>query len=135
MALQMVNIGYRQYARYFNLEQARELLPVVRHITNKTYIQLKPFRQQLQSMTVYERLAPEMESQYKKHVTAWIEKMTRLGMKAVTLGVVDFDTGDGYLCWKYPEVDLYFFHDYHDDYAQRVSIERVIARRSHDWAG
>ena len=130
----IVNIGYREYARYFNLEQARELLPLIRKITHETYSTLDPIRRTLRTMSIIDDMSPELENDYKCGVEDWIEKMNRLGVKPVTLGMVNFDTGDGYLNWKYPETDLSHYHDYDSHYKERRSLEKVVQQQSPDWA-
>ena len=131
----IINIGYREYAKYFNLEEAKDLLPVVRKITHETYSMLNPLRRKLKKMSIIDDMSPELEFEYKRGVEDWIEKMTRLGVKPVTLGVVNFDTGDGFLNWKYPEINLSHYHDYDSHYKERRSLEKVVSQQSPDWAG
>jgi len=134
MSDNIINIGYREYAKFFNLDQANDLLPVVRKITHETYSKLDPLRRELRKMSIVDDMSPELESEYKRGVQDWIEKMNRLGVNPVTLGVVNFDTGDGYLNWKYPEMSLSFYHDYDSDYKERQSLEKVVSQHSPDWA-
>ncbi len=131
----VINIGYREYAKYFNLDEAKALLPVIKKITHETYATLDPLRCELKKMSILDDMSPELENQYKQGVQDWIEKMIRLGVSPVTLGVVNFDTGDGYLNWKYPETSLSYYHDYDSDYKQRRSLEKVVSQQSPDWAG
>ena len=35
---------------------------------------------------------------------------------------VDWDSGDGYYCWRYPEASLSFYHSYEDGFKGRVPI-------------
>ena len=130
----IINIGYREYAKYFNLEQAKALLPLIQKITHETYSELDPLRRQLRKMSIIDDMSPELEAEYKQGVQQWIEKMTRLGVLPVTLGMVNFDTGDGYLNWKYPETDLSHYHDYDTHYKERQSLERVVLQQSPEWA-
>jgi len=39
------------------------------------------------------------------------------------LWLVDFDSGDGYWCWSYPEEDLRHWHSYEGGYGERVTVE------------
>ena len=134
MSDNVINIGYREYAKFFNLEQANELLPIIKKITHETYASLDPLRRELRKMSVVDDMSPELEAEYRQGVQDWIEKMIRLGVNPVTLGVVNFDTGDGYLNWKYPETNLSYYHDYDSDYKQRRSLEKVVSQQSPDWA-
>ena len=36
-------------------------------------------------------------------VEAWAEAVRALGLEVKGLWLVDFDNGEGYYCWKYPE--------------------------------
>ena len=134
MSDHVINIGYREYAKFFNLEQANELLPIIKKITHETYASLDPLRRELRKMSIVDDMSPELEAEYRQGVQDWIEKMIRLGVNPVTLGVVNFDTGDGYLNWKYPETNLSYYHDYDSDYKQRRSLEKVVSQQSPDWA-
>ena len=40
-----------------------------------------------------------------------------------TLLHVDFDSGAGYWCWRWPEESLDYFHDYETGFAGRVRIQ------------
>jgi len=36
---------------------------------------------------------------------------------------VDFDSGAGYYCWKWPEESLSFFHGYQEGFAGRIRLQ------------
>jgi hypothetical protein len=36
---------------------------------------------------------------------------------------VDFDTGSGFYCWRWPEERLEFFHGYEEGFDGRVRIQ------------
>ena len=55
--------------------------------------------------------------------------MARFGLVARGLWAVDFDTGDGYLSWRYPELRLAFFVDSEDSNLTRRSLSEVLAER------
>ena len=60
--------------------------------------------------------------------------MARFGLVARGLWAVDFDTGDGYLSWAYPELRLAFFVDSEDPNLTRRSLLEVLAERLPNWA-
>jgi len=45
-----------------------------------------------------------------------------------------FDTGDGYLCWKYPDVAILQYHAYDERFSQRRDLQAVIRALRPDWA-
>jgi hypothetical protein len=61
-------------------------------------------------------------------------KMARLGLMVKGLWLVDFDTGDGYLCWKFPELKIGQYHGYHEGYTARRPLREVIEELDPDWA-
>jgi hypothetical protein len=36
---------------------------------------------------------------------------------------VDFDNGEGYYCWSYPEPAITHYHGYEEGFAGRISIQ------------
>jgi hypothetical protein len=36
---------------------------------------------------------------------------------------VDFDAGDGYFCWKYPEAEALHWHEYKSGFPGRISLK------------
>jgi hypothetical protein len=39
------------------------------------------------------------------------------------LWIEDFDAGDGYFCWKFPERQIEFWHHYNDGFSKRIRVE------------
>lgn len=56
-------------------------------------------------------------------VSRWAREMEALGLDVKGPWLVDFDTGSGYYCWKWPEVELAHFHGYDEGFAGRVRIQ------------
>lgn len=118
----------------FSLAEARTLFPLVRGITQRTADELAPVQRQLK---VLPRRSPELqaaEQRYQAIVGAWVNKMRRLGLVVKGLWLVDFDTGDGYLCWKYPELKLGHYHGYDEGFAGRRPLDEVLETQDPDWA-
>ena len=53
----------------------------------------------------------------------WARELTALGLEIKGLWLVDFDSGAGYYCWKYPEPALDHFHGYDEGFTGRVPLE------------
>lgn len=120
--------------RVFTLSEARALMPLIVKITTAAHKKLEPLRSQLQtSITVNDNSAGTVESAYRKVVQDWIDKLQRLGVTASNLWVVHFDTGDGHLCWRFPELHLANFHLYEDCEKGRRSVEEYVELFQPDW--
>lgn len=120
--------------RVFTLPEARALMPLVIKITTAAHKKLEPLRAQLQAtMPVNDESLHAVEQAYRKVVQGWIDKLQRLGVTASDLWVVHFDTGDGHLCWRFPELRLANFHLYEDCEKGRRAVEEYIELFQPDW--
>ncbi len=127
-------IGFTDEPRVFTLREARELFPLVRRITAEAHAELEPIKQRLGNMLPTDPRIVAVEREYEAVVKRWVSKMERLGLVVTGLWLVDFDTGDGYICWKYPELRLGFYHDYLTGFAARRPLQEVIEELDPDWA-
>jgi hypothetical protein len=130
----LLRIGSLQDPRVFSLAEAQALFPLVRGITQRAAEALAPVQRQLK---VLPRRSPELqatEARYQTLVNGWVNKMRRLGLVVKGLWLVDFDTGDGYLCWKYPELKLGHYHGYDEGFGGRRPLADVLATLDPDWA-
>jgi len=127
-------IGPVKDTRVFTLEEAQALLPVVRKITAVAFEELVPIRRQFENTLPTDPRINAVEKNYETIVRRWVAKMERLGLVVKGLWLVDFDTGDGYLCWKYPELKLAYFHDYDSGYGGRRPLPEVIDELAPEWA-
>jgi hypothetical protein len=124
----------RDDPRMFTLAEAEALFPLVRSITQAAHGELEPVRRQLEAMIPTNPLMPGVERQYETIVRRWIAKMEKLGLVVKGLWLVDFDTGDGYLCWKFPELKLGHYHAYDQGFDGRRPLREVIEEFDPDWA-
>lgn len=120
--------------RVFTLNEARALMPLVTRLTRSSYEELEPVRKRLEAMLPTHPDINLAEEAYESVVTQWVGKMERLGLSVKGIWLVDFDTGDGYLCWKFPELKLGHFHSYSEGFANRRPIDQVIEELDPDWA-
>lgn len=124
----------RDDPRIFTLAEAEELFPLVRRITQAAHAELEPVRRSLEAMLPTNPKLPLVEKEYEAVVKRWVAKMERLGLVIKGLWLVDFDTSDGYLCWKYPELKLGHYHNYHEGFGGRRPLREVIEELDPDWA-
>ena len=95
--------------RIFSYEEATALLPRVQRMTE----------------AAVERVAelPEGEPEaYQRAVMEWAESVVELGLEVKGVWLVDFDSGGGYYCWRYPEPALEYFHGYEEGFSGRVKL-------------
>jgi hypothetical protein len=130
----VAQIHARDDTRVFTLEEAEQLFPLVRAITESAWQELEPVRKRLESMVPSNPRAREVEREYEQIVKCWMSKMARLGLVVKGLWLVDFDTGDGYLCWKFPELRIGHYHGHDEGFAGRRPLREVIEEFDPDWA-
>ena len=104
--------GSSEKKKIFTLEQARETLPRVKELTSDAYSR-------------YSELGEDADAEDDRQevVHSWIEQLTALGVEIKGLWLVDFDSGAGYYCWKYPETSLEYFHGYEEGFAGRLPLQ------------
>jgi regulator of sirC expression with transglutaminase-like and TPR domain len=98
--------------KVFTLDEARSLLPKVKELTSDAVFK-------------FARLAESEESEEERQgvVGEWAREVLALGAEIKGLWLVDFDSGAGYYCWKYPETSLEYFHGYEEGFAGRLPLQ------------
>ena len=127
-------IGNPGDTRIFSLAEAESLLPIVRKVTRRAVSDFDPVRVRYRNLLDCDPRKSQLVFRYEEIVRLWITKMARFGLVARGLWAVDFDTGDGYLSWKYPELRLAFFVDSKDPNFRRRSLADVLAEHLPSWA-
>jgi hypothetical protein len=100
--------------RIFSLEEAQELPPLVRRITEDAV-------QRARDLASDAGQRSEME--LREILIAWGKKVEKLGAEPKGLWLVDFDNGEGYYCWRYPETRVDHFHEYKTGFQSRQKID------------
>ncbi len=107
----------------FSLDEARELLPVVFRITKAYSQKVEALIERLDSLGGNnETLSTTIETQVNDLIQDWQNKVQKLGALPKGLWIADFDSGDGYFCWKFPERSIEYWHKYTDGYSKRVRV-------------
>jgi regulator of sirC expression with transglutaminase-like and TPR domain len=98
--------------KVFTLDEARSVLPKVKDLTSDAV-----FR--------YARLGDGSGAESERQIVVrdWAREVLLLGAEIKGLWLVDFDSGAGYYCWKYPEPSLEYFHDYEEGFAGRLPLQ------------
>jgi hypothetical protein len=106
----------------WNLDTARAILPEVRRLTEQAVVRVEALTGRRDG-----DLAPaeqvEVEQELARVVSVWIRGMEALGVDVKGAWLVDFDTGSGCYCWRWPEEQLEYFHGYDEGFAGRVRIQ------------
>lgn len=104
------------------LETANRVLPLVRRYTEEAVEECESLANR---MSFISKLSPQykaLSTQYDRTLMKWVERIHRLGGLAKGTWLVDFDTGNGYLCWVFPEDRVEYFHTYEGGYKTRRKI-------------
>jgi hypothetical protein len=109
----------------FTLDEARDLMPKVKAITRPVFELATSLSQELQTIeeSREEVRAEELRERLQTLVTTWADTIRELGPEVKGLWLVDFDSGDGYWCWTYPEENLSHWHSYEGGFGARVGVE------------
>jgi hypothetical protein len=116
----IIEINRRQV---FTLEEAQEVLSVIFRIT-KTYSQrVDTLIERLDALAgANEGATSSIELQVNDLIQEWQNKVQKLGALPKGLWIADFDSGDGYFCWKYPERGIEYWHRYSDGFSKRIRV-------------
>jgi hypothetical protein len=107
----------------FTLQQARDLLPEVKHVTADAVRRAESLAGQLHGLAEDDPQHVSLSAALREVVTGWAEQVRSLGLQAKGLWLVDFDNGEGYYCWSYPEPTIAHFHGYDDGFSGRMTIQ------------
>lgn len=108
--------------RIFTLEEARALLPEVKALTASAVRRVESLTAKLRKVEESDPTHAEIEASIESAVRDWGLAIQALGIEVKGLWLIDFDTGDGYYCWRYPEESVAHYHGYEDGFAGRMKI-------------
>lgn len=105
------------------LESANRLLPLVKKYTEEAIEQTTICSTKIQYLEKGTPPYKSLSKEYDQIIMNWVEKIHRLGALAKGLWLVDFDSGEGLYCWKFPETRVDHYHDYKEGFKSRKRIE------------
>lgn len=106
----------------WTLESARQMIPDVRVRTARAVAEVERLEMERDAL----RPGPEraaFDERIEAEVQRWAREIEALGADVKGLWLVDFDSGGGYYCWRWPEPELAFFHTYEEGLAGRARIQ------------
>lgn len=107
----------------WSLEAARAMLPEVRRRTERAVEQAEALLAEQQRQGAEGPAGGEAERRIQEVVSRWAREMEALGVEVKGPWLVDFDSGAGYYCWRWPETSLEWFHGYEEGFAGRTRIQ------------
>ena len=110
-------------ARTFTYDEALALFPRVRSLTAAAVRRVETLSSAVRSREEGEERRTELEETFQVIVTEWARRVRSLGAEVKGLWLVDFDSGDGYYCWRWPEEVLGHFHDSEQGFADRLPVQ------------
>ena len=109
--------------RQWSLEAAREVLSDVRARTEQAAGQVDAVLEQVaeHAPESSERQVADLEIQ--RIIARWALAMEAFGLEVKGPWLVDFDSGSGLYCWRWPEEKLEYFHGYEEGFQGRIRIQ------------
>jgi hypothetical protein len=103
--------------RRWSLASARGFLPEIRRRTEAAVARMEEVGISEGSNT------EQQEAAAAAILEQWARDMEALGVEVKGPWLVDFDTGAGYYCWRWPEEELAYFHAYDEGFDSRTRIQ------------
>jgi hypothetical protein len=98
------------------------MLGDVRVRTEKAVTELEPVLERREAADAGPEQAA-LDEEVREIVGSWVRAMEALGLEVNGLWRVDFDTGTGYLSWRWPEEALEHFREGDEDSGARTRIQ------------
>lgn len=110
--------------RIFTLSEAQSLLPRIKEITARVHEEVEDLRVSLYGIPE-EADRSDVDSRIEGAIRGWFDEVLSLGAEPKGVGLVDFDSGDGfYYCWRYGEEEIEHIHTYEAGFAGRRRLAR-----------
>jgi hypothetical protein len=107
----------------FSESSANNLVPLIRRITALADMQIKAILERRDAGDRCDEAREKaFENQILEQISSWNKKIEKLGCVPKSCWVVDFDAGDGYFCWEYPNSAVTHWHEYSSAFAGRVLL-------------
>jgi len=108
--------------RIFSYDEALSTFPLVRDLTAAAVRQVESLSSSLASRDDLDSNRDELEEARERIYRAWAREVTNVGCEVKGVWLVDWDSGDGYYCWRFPEEAIAYFHTYDEGFSGRLPI-------------
>jgi len=108
--------------RIFTYDEALATFPLVRERTASAVREVEALAGKIGDLLPDEQETVDPEGRFHDIVGRWAQDVESVGCQVKGLWLVDWDSGDGYFCWRYPEPALGHFHHYDDGFAGRIPV-------------
>jgi len=106
------------------LSEARSLLPIIYRFTEEASREVKMSINRIDAYSDKSHPAVvQIEEEINTVIQRWQSKIEKLGAEPKGLWMADFDNGEGYFCWKFPENEISHWHGYQDGFSGRILIK------------
>lgn len=109
--------------RCWSLEAARVLLGDVRARTERTVAKIERLEELQGEGAATGEEGGEPTESVQGALSEWVREMEALGVEVKGPWLIDFDSGSGYYCWRWPERELEYFHGYDEGFEGRIRIQ------------
>lgn len=110
----------------FSLDEAKRLIHLIRKMTKQSAERVQMLINQMERLSrandVERSRLEALEEEASQIIQDWQTKVQKLGGLPKGIWIVDVDSGDGYFCWKYPEITIEHWHRYSDGFTKRKSL-------------
>lgn len=120
----MENVIEINRKKVFVHHEVSQLLPLVYRLTEEAQSEVRKIINFIDAHSDKKsRAVRELEARLNEIVTRWQIKIEKLGGEPKGLWLADFDSGDGYFCWKFPETEINYWHGYQDGFTGRILLK------------
>jgi hypothetical protein len=112
----------RSGRRIFSYDEALSTFPAVRDLTAAAVRQVEALTDGLDDSEETDARREKLVEARERIVRNWAREITSLGCEVKGVWLVDWDSGDGYYCWRFPEQSISFFHTYDEGFEGRLPI-------------
>jgi hypothetical protein len=119
----LIELGRR---KVFTLDEAQNVVSVIHKITKTYSAQVETLIRRIDALGPdNDERTSKLEKQVNELVESWQNKVEKLGGLTRGLWLADFDSGEGYYCWKFPEERIEFWHGYSEGFSGRVRVTNL----------